>query len=60
MVHIVAASSLHQAVKIVRYSEKKELLTKIITIPGLYQPQYKESVEKCTESSRQGQIEHMD
>ena len=34
MFHILAASSLHHAVKSVQYSEKKELLTKITTIPG--------------------------
>ena len=35
MVHILAASSLHHAVKSVQYSEKKELLTKITTVLGL-------------------------
>ena len=35
MVHILAASSLHLAVKSVQYSEKKELQTKITTVPGL-------------------------
>ena len=35
MVHILAASSLHHAVKRVQCSEKKKLLTKITTVPGL-------------------------
>ena len=34
MVHILAANSLHHALKSVQYSEKRELLTKITTVPG--------------------------
>ena len=35
MVQILAASSLYHALKSVQYNEKKELLTKITTVPGL-------------------------
>ena len=60
MVHILAASSLHLAVKSVQYSEKKELLTKITTVPGLsFIPNTKNRL-KNAESSGQGQIEHKD
>ena len=36
MVHNLAASLIHQAVKSVQYSQKKGLLTKITTAPGIF------------------------
>ena len=61
MVHTLAASSLHPALKSFRYSEKKENPDKTSNSTWSFsQAQYKESVEKRRESSGQGPIEHTD
>ena len=59
MVHILVASSLHHAVKRV-HVQKETLDNDNNKSWTFFQPQYKEMVEKRTESYVQGPIHHRD